>query len=416
MTESDGSVRPRVFISHSAHEPETRERLQQIVEALKELGFHPIVDYERLRNGEDWWDEMSAEIRSAHAVLVLVSPSALTSTPVLRETVVALEDRVDNRGLNRLFVLRMGVRAAEIRKSQLGRAGLHDVHADALPSAEAVRAVLSRILADIDAYRDNSSEELEGRLRTQLQRLHPTSLATAARVLGLDPDSVRGAALINNLARRLLNFDGPPLDCVRLVQRYLEKAPPPAEDAELLVDLLIASAALPESVREDITRVLAHPDRKAVGIAVSQAQTGLLYLRRACTQWLPWYAYSAGSVSSEAHLERLLGDVRAQLVERLGYLDENPNDSELAAELDAYEKASGPIAVLVAAPPDPRLLRQLQGRFPTLLFLFVAGNDHPANPMPGMVWVPPPLPPDDERRLLRIRNQLRIRHNLIATG
>lgn len=407
------SERPRVFVSHSAKEPDTLARLRDVVETLEQSGFQAIVDYERLANGDQWWDALGPEIRGAHAVIVLLSAAALDSGPVFREVVVTMEDPVDNRGLNRLFVLRMpGVRSADIKSSKLGALGLHEIHADTATDADAIRQAVPRFLqAHYEAYRDNPVEELEAHLRARLQGLGTSVLEAAARVLGIDPEVSRGAVLINRLARRLLTFTGDAVTGVQSVRLFLEKAPPTGVHASLLVDLLLSAAALPESMRTEVAGALRPRDRQALGVAVAEPQTGLLYLRRACTQWVPWFTYSAGSVASDEHLDRLVADVRAQLVENLGFLDD-PSDTELLAELDEYERVSGPMSVLVPASPDPQLVRQLRGRFPRLLFLFVAGSDHPDTPVPGIRWVRPALPRETERKVLRARLQLKIRHQL----
>src|SRR3954452_11995502 len=98
---------PRVFISHSAKEWDAREMLNVLIETLRNEGFDPMIDSELLRNGELWWERLQQELQCSHAVMALVSPSALQSPHVLREVTLAMAARVDARGHERFFVLRM---------------------------------------------------------------------------------------------------------------------------------------------------------------------------------------------------------------------------------------------------------------------------------------------------------------------
>jgi hypothetical protein len=406
---------PRVFISHSAKEPEARARLHDIVETLKAKGFLPIVDYERLKNGDLWWETLQQEIKNAHAVIVLVSHSALASDPVYRELVLVLSEQVDALGLNRVFVLRLpDVRSNDIEQSRLSKLRLQSLHTETVPGADAVAMIVPRLLQPfLDAYGNRPTEKLEAGLRGWLDKIGLLSLGPAAHTLGLEPEVCRGTTLIIRLAQQLLEFSGDPIRGADLVQRFLEHLRPAGDKDAHLVDVLLSAATLPDSVRAEVAEVLSRPEREAVSLAVAKAQTGLLYLRRACMQWRPWFTYTAGSVASQQHLESLRADVRAQLKAELRYLDDDdPSDDDLKEELEKYEQAYGPMTVIVTAPPDSQLVRELARDFPRLLFVFVAGADRPDQPVNGVRWVQPALPPDVEHKVLRAQRQLQARHGV----
>ena len=78
----------RVFISHSSRDRDSALRLSA---ALRDAGFDPWVDVEQLRAGDDWIQQIESAIESCEALVVALTPDALTSKWVRREALVAME-------------------------------------------------------------------------------------------------------------------------------------------------------------------------------------------------------------------------------------------------------------------------------------------------------------------------------------
>lgn len=406
-------ARPRVFISHSAKEPDTRAALTELVEALRVTGFEPVVDYERLRNGELWWDALSLELRTAHAVMVLISPSGLDSARVLQEVTLALDNRLDARGNIRVFALRMpDVSYETIKLSPLGRVGLHDVQSQIVQDTATLRSIVPEMLrAILAAYADRPHEALEATLETCLAELQPHALQLAAESLSLEVRLHSPLVLSARIVQRLLEYSGNPVIGARNVQRFLEGvlAPMSRRRAEIVLDIAFACAVLPDEVRGQLQRVLERrPYGAAAVVTVEKTETGYLYVRRACCTPSPWNTHTSTGVGADRHLEELLADVRAYLVESLGFADDNPNDSELDDELAAFEESAGPVVVILKAVPDQQLLRRLVSRMPRVLFLFVSGSTKPIQ-TDGLYWLSPTLDRQEENHVLRARHQIRSR-------
>ena len=398
-------MNPTVFLSHSAKEPATRALLVELVAALKDEGFDPFVDYEGLRNGQLWWPELQKRVRAAHAVIVLVSPSALGSVPVLQEVTLAMADRRDIRGLDRVFALfTPEVSYEAVEKSPLGMTGLQAVHSERLDDLASVRPIVSAMLADIhQAYSARPTSLLEAALEGWLVTAGGASLVAAAHVLGVSPVE---SGLPTRIAQRLLEYTGDSVRGVRAVEEFLEVVPPTGQ-REQLVELILAAASLPDTVRGQVEAVLGGQER-VVGVAVDKVRTGSMYLRRACLSWRPWTTHVADAVQSAGYLESLIDGVRRHLLEVLCFGDDEPTEDELLDELRDYERRYGPVTVTVPAAPDPQALRQLRGRFPLVLFVFVAGSA--AQPVHGVRWLDPAL----AQRVERMFGQVWYRHELVA--
>jgi hypothetical protein len=65
-----------VFISHS---PEDSEMARDLARRLRAAGLTPIVDFADLPAGKDWKKTIREQIRTADAMLILVTPAALRS-------------------------------------------------------------------------------------------------------------------------------------------------------------------------------------------------------------------------------------------------------------------------------------------------------------------------------------------------
>ncbi len=71
-----------VFISHSHQD---NELVRDLARRLREAGLQPFVDFTELPVGADWKKTVREQIRSADAVLILVTPASLKSPWMMTE-------------------------------------------------------------------------------------------------------------------------------------------------------------------------------------------------------------------------------------------------------------------------------------------------------------------------------------------
>jgi hypothetical protein len=77
----------KVFISHAA---EDRELARKLAGALKEAGLDVFDMYSEIYPGENWAEKVSAALEQADAMVVLFTPSAVSSFNVTYEVSYAL--------------------------------------------------------------------------------------------------------------------------------------------------------------------------------------------------------------------------------------------------------------------------------------------------------------------------------------
>ena len=65
-----------IFISHSHQD---NELVRDLARRLREAGLQPLVDFTELPVGADWKKTLREQIRSADAVLILLTPASLKS-------------------------------------------------------------------------------------------------------------------------------------------------------------------------------------------------------------------------------------------------------------------------------------------------------------------------------------------------
>jgi hypothetical protein len=79
----------RVFLSHAREDAKVADVLRA---GLSKAGFEVWHDAEQLMPGDNWALELGKALQKAQAMVVLLSPSALTSPSVQREIEYALGD------------------------------------------------------------------------------------------------------------------------------------------------------------------------------------------------------------------------------------------------------------------------------------------------------------------------------------
>ncbi len=73
---------PRVFISHSHQD---NELIRDLVRRLQAAGLEPVVDFADPHVGTDWKKTVREQIRTADALLILVTPAALNAAWMMTE-------------------------------------------------------------------------------------------------------------------------------------------------------------------------------------------------------------------------------------------------------------------------------------------------------------------------------------------
>ena len=121
---------PRIFISHSAHEPEARQLLKKIAAGLKKAGFVVLLDRKRLKAGSEWRPEIYTWMGLCHGAVVLLSPSALRpeSWVSTEATILRWRKALDPR-MELVPILLPPVTHRELKGGPLGRIAINEIHA-----------------------------------------------------------------------------------------------------------------------------------------------------------------------------------------------------------------------------------------------------------------------------------------------
>ena len=404
--------RPRVFVSHSAKDPSARRLLERLVARLAAAGFYPVVDYQT-QPGELWRTRLIAEVRSAHAVVFLVSEHALNSDWVRRECIYALADRVDVRGLRRVFVARMAsVSASQLRDSILGAEGLGEIQSVTISDEDDIERIVEALEAIRSAYSSGPNTLVESTVDRILSTASGASLQVVAGLLGIDPAPHQAAELRATIVRRILAEAGDPLRGIALTSDLLELLLPALSDwdGRILIDLSFAFAVLPEQVRRQLSHLADKRPTAIATLAVSRAHTVNVYVRRASELPWPWHTYIPVA-AREAFLPELLLDIRSHILAELGFLaseEQSTDNAEVLRELDHYERTHGPMVVVLTTPPEGEVVTRLTTEFPRLIFIFVVG-EQAVQPDEPPTCLEPALDRAVEIRLLRAVQQMRNR-------
>ena len=381
-----GLPQPRIFISHSAKEPQAKALLRCLAKALRAAGFNPYIADLRMRRGDNFKKKLWDQLYTCHGAILILSPAALTSNWVNTEAgVLIVRHSKEGHKFPLLPVLIAGTTRDDVKNSDLGRLGLPDLHA---PRVEA--SVVATEIADMltELYGPPGPfHALEATIASMLSRLNDDAVELAAAVLNMDMTGWQPYGKREALAREMLRADSVGF------WRVMNQIGSIVDDPIGMIDLVFPFTWIDERSAAPLAEAAqgASP-RPSLAVNSKRAATGRWYVRRACPRPQSWQVADTIETGAESMDEALVGEVRRALLDVLCYeWGADVSDVELADALSRYEQQDGPIFVLVPPPADGVTVGTLRRHFPGLVFLVLMGEAAADQPLPGVVRMLMPL-------------------------
>jgi hypothetical protein len=387
--------RPKVFLSHSAHEASARAVLDVLERELRDAGFEVLVDFTRLAGGDNWRKAISDWMAICHAAVAILDPVALDSTWVQHElSALSFRRSVDDR-IKLLPVLMGGVSEEDLKTRKWDPQDLAEIQG---VKADQPAEVAARVKESLDGIRVRYSSEspihgLEQDIRGLLRDVNPDALTTAAGRLGLDLSrwTIDSSEKAVGLARKLLESS---LGQIYHAMAELRTAwPKPAAD---VFELAAPFAWVKWDAARAIRHAL-HEDPRYVGLNTSDFRTCKMYVKRA------QHRLDVMEVPLVGH-EHAADDLRAGI---LAALSDYGFDDWKVADINAHLAEEPVVLVAPIPPPDKAMLLQATEDLTNLNLFFRAG----ARGRPVLVeagideavrYLEPELLPDDEESALRL--------------
>lgn len=386
-------ARPRIFLSHSSSKC-TAESGCRCVEYLDAMEAHvrsggcdPVVDRSVLIGGVEWNEKVLREVKSAHGLIILISPHALESFYVMEEVVIATAERVasdDRYGI--MPVLLPGVRRADLKgtgleKLNLGRFDMVDWPAANGPEAppDEVLAALRPLVERLGGVPYPEVTDFVAGLITDVSdaALEKTASVLGVATLAYATDHTRHLVAQGLLTERPVRHPGDRCALKDAFKSFLHQVREPACRADI-VDTVVPFARVPKDDAEGLRRVASEDGERVALLRSTLGETPDMYVRRASESPEPWVVHKpVPGMGALGFAEELIAEIRDVLLHEILF-DIPCDDATLDRYLAEREERSGPFTVVLHHPPDDRLLEILLAEFPRLLFLFAheqAGAD-----------------------------------------
>lgn len=402
-------TKPRIFISHSAKEPEAAAVLRRLVADL-EPDFRVLVDQDRLSAdedqllaGQDWRAKLFYWMSQAHGAVIIFSKSALASDWVRAEASVLAWRRLMDQSKHFTLIpaLLDPVKRADLEQKHFSPMRLTDLQLvrgdDAARIAAQVRAGLGHLLKGRPP--ETLIEKLERKIARLLRDVDAPELEGAARAIGADTGAWAADADPRvMLAAEMLRRGLPSVVKVFVELDVFLKRDARRELVNLItptwVDLRAASGIPEIAARQGAQRTLwVNGGRPGV-----EEFTGNSFVRRACARSpeLAWAVLPVPNAAGEDAVGYYKHAIRKQLQSHVVKV-EDAKDEEIRFVLARKERDKEPVFLLFTPPaPDPEVLAELRREFPTLTFFLLTG-DCVAGGAEGAEFLRPELQADEEQ-------------------
>jgi hypothetical protein len=397
--------KPRIFISHSAHEPAARNALDQLVAGL-EPSFKVLFDRGELIAGDEWRDKVFALMQQAHSAIILFSSSALASDWVRTEASVLTWRQTLDRGksFKVIPVLLDPVKRTDLEDKKfapLRLTTLQLVRTD--DPAQIVREVITGLRhLTVAPPPETPLEKLERKIAFLLREIKEAELLEAARAMDVDVSEWnesseypmllagemlrRGLPSASSALRELSDFLGP-------------------DNTSTLIEL-IAPVWVSLHAASHIPRIATREDTAARLISVNGGDeypdfTASHFIRRACcrTPSTCWPILPVPNQSGEDEVGYYKRTIR-ELIKTKVVKVEGAKDSLIQSVLKNRERDQEPIFIVFYPPgPPPEVSAALRTEFPTVTFFVLTGSQSSSGAarLPeGVELLEPKLNPGEE--------------------
>lgn len=397
--------KPRIFISHSAHEKAAEAILDDLADSLAAT-FDVFCDKKRLIAGEEWRDELFTWMQKAHGAVILFSSAALMSTWVKTEASVLAWRRTLAQG--KLFpiipVLLNPVTRADLETKEFSPMRLTDLQLvrsdDSAKIDKEVKKGLQQLLKSRPP--DTPMENLAQTVAALLGNIKEGVLLNAATAMDVDvsewSDSSEYPLLLANEMLRggLASARG----AIRRIDNILGP-----DNTGTLIEM-IAPVWVNQHAASVIPLIATGEAASIRSLWVNGGDkrpefTARHFVRRACCRapnfcWpvLPIAARGGGEHDVAYYKYEILSSIKTKV-----FRIDDDDESIVKELLDEREKDKEPIFVVFFPPgPEPELITALGKEFPTLTFFILTGNQGTGTLRIGVEYLEPKLQAGEEAK------------------
>lgn len=377
---------PRIFISHRNGEAPVLSLIKAISDRLGASGFEALVDFDRLKPGASWRDEIYTWLGVCHAGVVLISADALAEASVWvpRESSILAWRKALDPAFTLIPVLLPGVTTDHLRGDRRFRdLGLHDLQVIDHAETEATCAAILAGVAHLTSAPRTPLEELAEQVQALLGAVRQDFLDEALRLSGVDAAKL---TRVGDAARRLsLALLQVPLANALTALEYLAARMPSAAGVDRILEV-IAPGWVDLSAARWVAFCAAPSERRPAAVINAGTRFAAeMYVRRASCRppKTMWRVISVTGVHGELVFEDLATEIsEALLADFSGSLLNDPfgaaPESQLLGVLQELNRRGRPVVIVLRLPTGAaELVPQLQERFPHLTFLFLSGDTLP---------------------------------------
>jgi hypothetical protein len=368
-------VKPAIFISHSAKDPDSTRLLDELKTELERRGFEVLLDYARLQTGQKWRDEIHTWMSACHGAVILFTENAYNDSDwVLKEaTILSWRVALDRDFKQRLIpVLFEPVEGPWLSEGRYEPLALGETQAIAHGEANIVARIADAFMPLFQEWPSTPLDEVLAEIATILRAVSEQRLRTVAaklaKPIAWNPASGDTADIF---AREILH-----VDLERVKDVLLELQPSLGASSALRILDFVSPYCIDPVAATPVARVAltepGTPPRDAVALNANDARIADLHVQRARKRLKRWAIVRVTADGSGGDLE---GALRQQIQAALLIESGVSNEPELlSGELAAAREDGDPYFVLIKSFVPPHILQRLRLAYPDCTLMVLTGE------------------------------------------
>jgi hypothetical protein len=397
--------KPRIFISHSAHEEVAEAILDNLVDSLA-TNFDVFCDKKRLIAGEEWRDELFTAMQRAHGAVILFSADALKSGWVRTESSVLAWRRtlVQSKSFPIIPVLLKPVTRADLEGKEFSPMRLSTLQLVRSNNSAQINKQVKQGLQQLLKLAPPATpmENLAQTVATLLENIKEGVLLNAATAMDVDVSEWNDSKEYPLLLANEMLKGG--LASARLAIRKIDEILGPDKTSTLIE--MIAPVWVNQHAASVIPQIATREAEVIRSLWVNGGDkypefTARHFVRRACCRapnfcWpvLPIAAPGSGEHDVAYYKYKILASIKSKV-----FRIDDDDEAVVKALLDQRETDKEPIFVVFFPPgPEPELITALGKEFPTLTFFILTGNQVPGTLPVGVEYLEPMLQAGEEAK------------------
>ncbi|RZL40587.1 MAG: TIR domain-containing protein [Rubrivivax sp.] len=394
----------RVFISHRNGRPDEVRFIRRLRDELAAAGFETLVDFERLNAGAALRQDVYTWLGICHAAVVLLSKEALGEDSAwvpTESSILAWRRTLDPKFLL-IPVLMPGVEVDDLRVHLRFRdLGLHDLLCIPYVDEAGTIEKIKHAVQPLQPIARTPMEELAEQIEVKLDGVRDDFLEEVTRLCGAGQHQLPAGMLRTRVAALAL-LQAPLAETLAALE-YLAPRLSGAQDIEHILELVAPSWVDLCAARWLAQCALAPAPRPAVVVNARTQFGAEMFVRRACCRppRTMWHLVKVTAVFGEAVFEDLAMEIQTALeaafASALQYDDAPAYQLQLVLNR-LHQLGRATVVMLRLNVGFEELIPPLQERFPYLTFLFLSGDELPAQEFPASLLrlVEPSLAPGQE--------------------